>query len=571
MAIITLERKAGRDRLDSLGLLKRVRQLNSIGIALSTERNTPKLLEKILMGAKALTNADAGTLYTLSPEGQLIFQIIRTKSKSISMGGTSKTKIPFEPISLYDNLGQPNDHMVAAYSVLRGKTVNVIDAYTEKGFDFSGTREFDKILNYRSKSFLTVPMRNHENNIIGVLQLINKMQNGSGKITTFTNEDEQLAESLASQAAVALTNKELVDELNHLFESFTKTIAAAVDEKSPYTGEHCKRVPRLTMLLAEAASDNIEDFTLSNEVRYELELASWLHDCGKITTPEHVIDKATKLETIIDRINLVDSRIEIATRDAEIEMLRKQLTAVQHAVQQQSVNSSDGEQQQNQQHLIDKYHDECQAHFQENIRQLRENQQFLHKCNVGSEFMSAEEKDRVAAISTEINYHIDGKEYPLLNDDEVLNLQISKGTLNQEERNIINNHINVTIKMLDALPFPKHLQNVPEFAGGHHERIDGKGYPNRLMREQMSVPARIMAIADIFEALTSKARPYKKGKKLSEALCILGKMKLDQHIDPDLFDIFIENKLYLDFAKEFLDSDQLDITDPSDIPGYPFD
>jgi len=563
MAIITLERKADRDRLDSLGLLKRVRQLNSIGIALSTERNTPRLLEKILMGAKALTNADAGTLYTLSPEGKLIFQIIRTKSKSISMGGTSKVKIPFDPISLYDNLGLPNDHMVAAYSVLKGKTVNVADAYTEKGFDFSGTREFDKIINYRSKSFLTVPMRNHENNIIGVLQLINKMQNGSGKITTFTNEDEQLAESLASQAAVALTNKELVDELNHLFESFTKTIAAAVDEKSSFTGEHCKRVPALTMLLAEAASDNIEDFTLSNEIRYELELAAWLHDCGKITTPKHVIDKATKLETIIDRIHLVDSRIEIVVRDAEIEMLRKQLVTAQ----QQSVNSSNDEQKQNQQHL----NDECQAHFQESIRQLRENQHFLHKCNVGSEFMSAEEKDRVAAISTEINYRINDKEYPLLNDDEILNLQVSKGTLNQQERNTINNHINVTIKMLSALPFPKHLQNVPEFAGGHHERIDGKGYPNRLIREQMSVPARIMAIADIFEALTSKARPYKEGTKLSEALSILGKMKLDQHIDPDLFDIFIENKLYLDFAKEFLDPDQLDVTDPSAIPGYPFD
>lgn len=538
---------------DPTDLLGRLSQLNSIGIALSSEKNTPRLLEMILIGAKSITNADGGTLYTLGEDQKLRFEIIRTKSLGIAMGGTSGNEIKYAPIPLYDDSGKENHHMVVACAALKGEKINIEDAYSEKGFDFSGTREFDKSTGYKSRSFLTIPMKNHENNIIGVLQLINKLDH-EGKIARFSAEDEQLAESLASQAAVTLTNKELIDELNRLFESFIKLIATAIDEKSPYTGGHCKRVPKLTMMLAKSASASgqkgLDDFRLTEDLHYELEVAAWLHDCGKITTPEYVIDKATKLETVFDRIALLDARLEIKLRDAEIEYLKNKIQAMQG-------NGS---------------HELKAIEFQYStlVDEINENRKFLRKCNTGSEFMSEQDRHRIVELARKFSCCIDGIEEPLLNENEIYNLSIPRGTLTSEEREIVNNHIVATIKMLDALPFPRHLRNVPEFAGGHHERMDGKGYPLGLTREQMSIPARIMAIADIFEALTAKDRPYKEGKKLSEALSILGKMKHDSHIDPDLFDIFIEDKVYLRYAEEYLDEEQIDIDEPAEIPGYPF-
>ena len=219
--------------------------------------------------------------------------------------------------------------MVVAYSVLRDETVNIADAYAAEGFDFTGTKSFDKKTGYRSKSFLTVPMKNHEDEIIGVLQLINAKDRVTGEIVPFFEADQHLAESLASQAAVALTNRQLINQLESLFESFISLINAAIDDKSPYTGGHCQRVPTLTMMLAEAVNDTDEgplaDFVMTDKDRYELKIAGLLHDCGKVTTPVHVVDKATKLQTIFDRIGLIDTRFEILKRDAEIAMLKAKL------------------------------------------------------------------------------------------------------------------------------------------------------------------------------------------------------------------------------------------------------
>ena len=213
--------------------------------------------------------------------------------------------MPFYPIQLYGKDGKPNHNMVAAHAALTGKTVNIADAYTAEGFDFSGTRAFDSKTGYRSKSFLTVPMRNHQGESIGVLQLINAQDPRSGEIVPFSPSDQRLAESLASQAAIALTNRMLINQLEELFESFITLINTAIDEKSPYTGGHCQRVPMLTMMLAEAVNETragpLADFQMSDKDRYELKIAGLLHDCGKVTTPVHVVDKATKLETIFDR------------------------------------------------------------------------------------------------------------------------------------------------------------------------------------------------------------------------------------------------------------------------------
>ena len=423
--------------------------------------------------------------------------------------------------------------------VLNDVTVNIADAYIAEGFDFSGTKNFDKKTGYRSTSFLAVPMKNHENEIIGVLQLINAQDRESGAIVSFSGDDQHLLESLASQAAIALTNRRLIQQLEELFESLISLINTAIDDKSPYTGGHCARVPALTMMLAEAANRSklgeLKDFNLTDKDRYELKIAGLLHDCGKITTPVHVVDKSTKLQTIFDRIHLIDTRFEVLKRDAEIGMLKGERTGAE----------------------LDAFR-----------RQLDDDREFLRFCNVGSEKMQDADVARVQQIAQYQWRNEQGEQANFLTAEEIENLTIRAGTLTAAEREIINHHINVTIKMLEALPWPNHLKHVPEYAGGHHERMDGKGYPRGLTREQMPVQARVMGIADIFEALTAKDRPYKEGKTLTESLTILGKFKENGHIDPDLFDVFIREKVYLSYAKQFLALEQIDEVDESKIPGY---
>jgi len=540
-------------------LFRRLEQLNDIGAALSQEKDIDRLLQEILVAAKAITRADAGTLYVLesSDEGpRLRFAIMRNESLGIAMGGSTGNSIPFYPIHLYGKDGRPNNQMVAAYAALTGKTVNIIDAYTEEGFDFSGTRNFDKKTGYRSKTFLTVPMKNHQSETIGVLQLINSKDSATGEIGPFSDSDQRLAESLASQAAIALTNRQLINQLERLFESFIDLINKAIDEKSPYTGDHCKRVPELTMMLAEAVNETcdgpLSSFSMGDKDRYELKIAGLLHDCGKVTTPVHVVDKSTKLETIFDRIHLVDTRFEVLKRDLEIASLKQKMELMRR--DQVAVREPPAE--------VD------QA-LRDAVRLLESDREFLRHCNVGEEAMSQEAQERVRRIGTQRKWiDVSGGAADFLTEDEIKNLTIAKGTLTEEERDTINHHIDATIKMLEALPWPKHLENVPEYAGGHHERMDGKGYPRHLTREQMSVQARVMGIADIFEALTAKDRPYKPGKTLSESLNILGKMRLNGHIDPELFDIFVREKVYRRYAEKYLDRDQIDEVDESKIPGY---
>ena len=533
-------------------LLERLEKLNAIGVALSAEKDTNRNLEAILEAAKSLTNADGGTLYRVTDDQRLKFEIMRNDTLRIAMGGTTGTPIPFEPLPLYDASGQPNNSMVVAYSVLHDTTINIEDAYTAAGFDFTGTRSFDQKTGYRSQSFLTIPMKNHENEIIGVLQLINAKHRKTGEIIPFSTADQRLTESLASQAAIALTNRLLINQLEELFEAFIKLINIAIDEKSPYTGGHCERVPVLTMLLADAAdaadTGPLKDFHLSDAGRKELRIAALLHDCGKVTTPVHVVDKATKLQTLFDRIHLIDTRFEVLKRDAELELLRAKIYGLEQG------NTG--------------HFNSLEQIYQQRLRQIDDDREFLRRSNIGGEFMSPDYQARVDAIAAYLWVNEAGQKVPFLSADEAGNLKIAKGTLTDAERQTINYHIVATIRMLEALPWPKHLKHVPEYAGGHHERMDGKGYPKGLTREQMSIQARTMAIADIFEALTARDRPYKHGKALSESLRILGLMKLDHHVDPDLFDVFIRQKIYLKYAQRFLDPVQIDDVDNSQIPGF---
>ena len=535
---------------DYISLLEeQIEHLSDIGIALSKEKDMQLLLEMILEEARRITNCDGRTLYMMSGEDKLKFEIVRTDSLKFHMGGTSGEEVPFYPVKLYTEEGEPNHGMIAAYAGLTGETINIPDAYKADGFDFSGTKMFDEKTGYRSKSFLTVPLTNHLDEIIGVIQLLNAQNPQTGEVIPFSEEAQKLVESLCSQAAVAITNKQLIEQLEELFEAFIKLIATAIDKKSPYTGGHCTRVPVLTMMLADAVEDvnygPYKNFSMTDEQRYELYIAGWLHDCGKVATPTHVVDKGTKLETIFDRIETINTRFEVLKRDVKIDYLQKMLNVKPSS--KKAIKALENE-------------------YKSKLRKIRKDQMFIQGCNIGGEYMAKELQERVIKISN-YPYRQNGKKQSFLSKEEVRNLNIPKGTLLPEERQIINDHIVITIDMLNQLPYPKHLKNVPEFAGGHHEKLDGTGYPQGLTHDEMSPQAKIMAIADVYEALTAADRPYKDGKKLSLAMRIMGFMRDDYHIDPDLFEIFVKEGVYKKYAEEHVKFSQIDDVDQGSILG----
>ena len=523
--------------------LEKTRKLTMIGVALSAEKNLDRLFEMIVEEARNFTNAEGGTLYIMSDdEKELRFAVVRSSPLNIRMGGTSG-EITWKPVLLINADGTPNYANVSAYAALSGKVINIPDVYDAEGFNFEGTRKFDKINGYRSKSMLVAPMRNHENDIIGVLQLLNAHDELTGDVVPFSSENQRMTESLASQAAVALTNNQLIQGLENLLESIVKSIAAAIDEKSPYTGGHVRRVAELTMAIAQKINTATEGFyadTHFNEDQMkELRIAAWLHDVGKVTTPEYVVDKATKLETICDRIELLRTRFEVLKRDHEIESLKK----------------ADG------QGLYQENDDVVQSRreFVEKLKKnLEEDLAFLAIANDGSKYMTDDMIKRINEIANR-QWTADGELKSILTDNEILNLCIRNGTLTEDERKIINNHARVTHMMLSQLPFPKKLKHVPYYAATHHERPDGSGYPLGLKGDQLPLQSRLLALADIFEALTAKDRPYKKGKTLSEVIKIMKFMVKDNYIDSELFDFFIKEQIYLDYAKEELAPQQIDL------------
>lgn len=575
------------------------KRLIEIGIALSAEKDTNKLMETILLEAKDIGNADGGSLYIRTKEDMLNFEIVRNDSLGLAQGGSTGEAIDMPPTPMYLDDGQPNDQQIVSNAALSGLTLNIKDAYDSTEFDFSGTKKFDEGTGYRTISVLTVPLKNNQDVVIGVLQLLNSQHTETGEVIAFSEQIQPLIEALASQAAVALDNAILIEAQENLLDSFITLMAQAVDAKSPYTGGHCVRVPELTEMLARAVCDSrtgpFADFDLTQDEWYELHIGAWLHDCGKVTTPEYVVDKATKLETITDRIHEIRMRFEVAKLERVIEYHE---TLAAGAVDQAQL----------------------QAELTTALAKLDDDYCFIAECNRGGEFMADELTDRVKEIATttwtrtlddrmgvshdelkrkerEPARELPCKE-PLLADrndhiiehdtvvhsadpdnaygfkievpkhkynlGEIYNLCVSRGTLTEEERFKINDHIVQTIVMLESLPFPKHLERVPEIAGGHHEKMDGTGYPKRLNGKEMSVPARVMAIADVFEALTAADRPYKTPKSLSDSIKIMSFMVKDQHLDPDLFRLFLETRVYQEYADKYLQPSQIDAVNIGD-------
>ncbi len=552
------------------------------GLMVSMERDRTKLLRHIIFEGRRLLNCDGGTIYLVAERKYLHFAL-RTRDD----------KLPSIIIPLYDpDSGAPNEKYVSTWVALHNRPVLIDDVYQETRFDLSGTRHHDAESAYRTVSMLTVPMAPRNGEVIGVVQFMNAKDPASGAIIPFAADLVPLVEALASQAAVALDNQQLLDAQKALMESMIRVIATAIDAKSPYTGRHCERMPVLGLMLAEEAcqsqSGQLAAFNFRNEDEWrEFRIGAWLHDCGKVTTPEYVIDKATKLETIYNRIHEIRMRFEVLLRDATIERLESLAAGEDAGV--------------------------AEARFAARYAQLQSDFAFIAENNAGSEMMSAERIERLLRIAAQTwQRHFDDRiglsqeelsrfcDAPptlpvteqlladkaehliprestqpidpaygfkvvapehLYNHGEIYNLSIRHGTLTDEERYKINEHMIQGIMMLEQMPFPNNLRRVPEYAGNHHEALNGRGYPRRLSAAELSVPARILAIADVFEALTAPDRPYKKPNKLSEALHILHRMKTDGHIDPALFDLFLTSGVYLRYAEQFLKAEQIDTVD----------
>jgi len=527
-------------------LVKHLKEITRIGTALSVEKNIHKLLEMIVDEARSLTNADAGTLYILDQKNNCLqFQILQSDSMKVRLGGTSGKKVDLPSVPLTDDQGNPNHTNVSSHVALTGETISIPDVYDADGFDFSGPREYDKTTGYRSKSMLVIALQNHENEIIGVLQLLNAQDQDSGEVISFSPDDIELVVSLASQAAVALTNSQLIQNLTDLFYAFIKSIATAMDEKSPFTGGHINRVVDLTMMIADLINDTekppFENIHFNDDEMEELRLAAWMHDIGKITTPEIIVDKATKLHAFIDRIEFIETRFELIAATIENDFLKRKLELVDSGEWNSQVRAElDGQ----------------KAH---QLDVLSQDFDFLRIVNQGNEFLTDQKFQQLNAIAMK-TYQYNGSQRPYLNADELKNLRIRKGTLTQDEREIIENHAEVTFKMLNELPFPKTYEMVPEYAAGHHEKLDGSGYPRNLREEQLPLQSRIMAVADIFEALTAKDRPYKKPMKLTQAIKILSVLKEERHIDPNLHDLVVNSDLLKQYARTHMKPDQIDIT-----------
>ena len=543
-----------------------IRRFLEVTHAIADEKDFDRLLPRLLSETMAAADAEAGVLYLADNAHLRPATALRSDGSALTAGDASVAVADCGPLLA---------SALASRRALGGRL---------SAADIAALRL--PVGDEATDHAVAVPLLNRSDALVGMMLLIRAEPCDPAQIS--------FIEALSGSAAVSLESKELIHAQKVLFESFIQLIASAIDAKSPYTGGHCARVPELTKMLARAACDETsgpyKDFELDEEAWEAVHVAAWLHDCGKVTTPEYVVDKATKLETLYDRIHEVRMRFEVLKRDAEITCLK-------------AIAAGEPE-------------TAAHARLAETLAGLEDDFAFIAECNEGGEFMAPEKLERLRNIAARTwtrtlddrigisheekarKARVAAPELPVIeplladkpehvferqardrmppdnkwgfrmavpdvlyNKGELYNLGVARGTLSEEERYKINEHIVQTLIMLTQLPFPKHLRNVPEIAAGHHEKMDGTGYPRRLTRDEMSPVARMMAIADIFEALTAVDRPYKKGKTLSEAIRIMSFMKKEHHIDPELFDLFLRSGVYRAYAEQYMKPEQIDTVD----------
>jgi HD-GYP domain-containing protein (c-di-GMP phosphodiesterase class II) len=502
--------------------------LKRIIIFLSNERNFDILFGYILDAAIEFTQAEGATIYAVDEENQqLKFIKIYNSVMNISLNAYD---ITWPPIPLYVEDNQPNLSNLATLCYHQKKSFNFPDVYEQDVFDNSGTIKYDNRNNYRTRSIVAIPMMDHKDNIIGIIQLINA-QDMEGNIISFRYNDVKNLEVLSSIAAILMNNHKLITDLQITFHQFIKSIAWAIDKKSKNFSGHIERVSKLVNIFAEEINtrsgedSRFGNFRFSKDDLEELNIAGMMHDLGKIITPMAVLDKSSKLETIFDRIELIKERI--AHIDSLVCFDRTKA-------------------------------DENRASVLQELRcRLKKYEEFLVRINTGRDYLTDKDKQFLKEIH-DFRYYYDEREYYIINENEYYNLTIRIGTLNREDLAIIREHAYVTGKMLDQIKFPKYLANAPLYAESHHEKLNGTGYPKGLTASEIPFQSRILALADIFEALTA-VRPYKESKTLTETYAILEKMVADNEIDGDLFLFAVQNGVFLKYARLFLEEDQIDV------------
>ncbi|MTV50811.1 HD domain-containing protein [Heliobacillus mobilis] len=498
------------------GSLAEIGTLLDIGIALSAEKEHDRVLEMIVTEARRVTGADAGTLY-LCEESQLTFKIVQNETLKVFLGGQGEPVVNFPPVPMrLEN--------VSAYAALKAECVNIADVYEAKEFDFSGPKRYDNMTGYRTKSMLVVPLKNHESEVIAVLQLINATDE-QGEVIPFAPELEKVVSSLASQAAISLTNRGLLDSIQQLFHSFVEVMATAIDAQTPYNAHHTRRVAFLAEELGRAINKAdrgiFADMVFDEERLEQLVMSAWLHDIGKIATPLSVMNKATRLG---DRRELVLLRMDYIAALLRQEYFEKKMASL-----------GKGDRFADEQ--LEAWWSETWRHW-ENVYEL-----ILYADNPSNRITD----DKIAELrKVQLSEYIDreGKRQPWLTAAELEALCVIKGTLTNSERIQMEEHVQVTKRMLEKLPFPRKLEDVPIWASMHHEHLDGKGYPLGLAGESIPLEARILALVDVFDALTASDRPYKKAMPVDEALRIVGFMVKDGKLDGALLQIFQEQKVW---------------------------
>ena len=504
-----------------------IKKMSDIGRALSGVHDLNALLEMIVDQARSFTNADAGTLYILEDE-TLRFQIVQNDSLKIFMGGKTGETIPFPPVELKES-------NVSAFVALKGKSVNIPDVYDTDLFDFTGPKKFDQSTGYRSKSMLVVPMKNHDNDVIGVLQLLNATNPVNNEVIAFSQDYENLSESLASQAAVSITNAKLISNMTELFEAFVKVMATAIDEKSPVTGGHIRRVANLTLTMAEVIHNHDEgafkDRKFSPDQMYELRIAAYMHDIGKVTSPVEIVEKAKKLQTIFDRIHYIRLRMDYIIQKVKLEGQQKKIELLERKADLAEIKK-------------------IELKSEKQIQEMEDIRLFINKCNEPGEFLEDETLDKLKEISLRTYLDNEGQQQPFITEDELLNLSIRRGSITDAERKKMQDHAAVTLKMLKQIPFTKKLKNIPSFAGAHHEFINGKGYPLGLKGDEIPFEGKLMAVTDIAEALTASDRPYKKAMPLETVYRILRSMAGNGELDNDMVELFINEEIYKTYQEK---------------------
>lgn len=503
----------GTDRSHYEEVAQQLSNLISIGIALSSEKDLEKLLDTILSEARRITQADAGTLYMIE-ENKLAAKIIHNDTMNTFLGG-KREKITIPPVPI-------NNLYVSGYVANYGESINIADVYSDEKFDFSGPRKYDKMTGYNTRSMLVIPLKNHTSKVIGVLQLINAMDKSINKVIPFPKDAQLIIESLASLAATAITNSQLIQEIESLLDSFIQVMVTAIDSRTPYNATHTQKIASLAYSFAEAINEDKEgfykDIFFDSKDLKVISTAAWLHDIGKMAVPLSVMNKATRLD---NKLPFVLQRIDYAMQ-REINQCFENYLRTDNKISFDDIMTS-------KESIIEKFKD-----YRDTII----------KADHPSTFIDDTIKQKIRQIAATTYLDEEGNKQFLLSDDEVEQLSVSKGTLTPKERREMENHVLFTQRMLSKMKFGADLKRVPEIACMHHEQLDGKGYPNGLKEEQIPLEARILAIVDIFDALTAVDRPYKKAIPLQKSLSILQSMAKENKLDQQLLDLFIEKRVW---------------------------